>query len=58
MDHLVMALNMRGGEIYCHFESVTYSYQEEEEDYLKTEYDNFDRVVKYDSDIWNNTERF
>jgi GR25 family glycosyltransferase involved in LPS biosynthesis len=58
MDHLVMWLNEEGGEIYVHYPSVTYSYQEGEEDYEKTEYDNFGRVVDYDSDIWNNTECF
>ncbi|NBR61256.1 MAG: glycosyltransferase family 25 protein, partial [Actinobacteria bacterium] len=36
MDHLVMALNMKGGEIYSHYESVTYSYQEIDEEYMKT----------------------
>ena len=58
MDHLVMRLNQEGGEIYVHYPSITYSYQEGTDDYEKTAYDDFGRIVQYDSDIWNNTECF
>jgi len=58
LDHLLMSLSLNNGKIFVHYPSITYSFQDEDEDYKSTEFDNFNRVVKYDSDIWNNTECF
>ena len=58
LDHLLMSLALNNGKIFVHYPSVTYSFQDEDEDYKKSEFDNFNRIVKYDSDIWNNTECF
>jgi GR25 family glycosyltransferase involved in LPS biosynthesis len=58
LDHLLMGLSLNNGKIFVHYPSVTYSFQDEDEDYKTTEFDNFNRIVKYDSDIWNNTDSF
>lgn len=58
IDHMIMSMNKRGGEIYVHWESIGVSSQEGDKEYEETDYDNFGRKVNYDSDIWNNTERF
>lgn len=57
IDHLVMSV-LSGLELYVLGDSATYSYQESEQDYRDTDYDNFNRLVKYDSDLWNNNEHF
>ena len=57
-DHMIVNHGDELLNIYFTTPLLTTCFQEEDPIYQKSQFNNFDRVDNFDSDLWNNNERF
>jgi GR25 family glycosyltransferase involved in LPS biosynthesis len=57
-DHMIVNHGDELLNIYFTTPLMTTCYQEDDPVYQKSEFNNFQRIDKFDSDLWNNNERF